>query len=397
MIGRGIGVAILLAFMTAGCATVPPLHEDAIAISEIVQRVKCEIAYAVPEPRGPWPTGPYQWMRSWTAKVDLTLITNEQSSITPSASFIRPLNPQTLPGVGTFARNFTFGIAGGVSTTAVRTELLSFSVSLAELRKWKRRGDCNLPDGLDLYGNLGLKEWVASALGPVEFRQLTVGNHSPPGGKRPPLPSVRPPQPRIENLIPCGPETLEPLNDDKALVEQYAAYAEKIVAKARIDGANNNIQATYDDADSIYGAQEAAAAAFRKTQKDAASIIQLCPALKPQADIIVAAAKAAAARADTAKADVDTIRAALPRDPPIDSLSHSVQFIVAVSGSVAPSWTLVHFKGPGAGGNLAAASHSSTHTLNISMGSPSELPSEQARQLQNLVIIQNLSPMRAPQ
>lgn len=70
-------VALLSATAACGgCSTVPELEQDGVSISEIVQRVKCELAFAMPDPQPPYPTGHYQWTRDWTAKVDLTLITN---------------------------------------------------------------------------------------------------------------------------------------------------------------------------------------------------------------------------------------------------------------------------------------------------------------------------------
>ena len=386
---KQLAIAILFG-LVAGCARVPPLQEDSIAITEIVQRVKCEIAYAIPEPQPPWPTGAYQWMRSWTAKVDLTLLTNEQSGITPSAIFTEPMRLETIPLVGTFSRSFTLGVGGALNNTATRTEILSFSVSLAELQKWKRRGDCDLPDGLNVYGNLGLKEWIDSALAPVESGQLKVGRHPPPGGKSPPPPPVYPPLEPREAIAPCGPEELDRLKQSGPPLEYYAGIAESEAANAKRDGSRDDIQATYNEAAIVYGAQQAAAAELVKAQAEGGRIIKKCPALKSDVDKTIDGLKATAARSDTAKAQVDKILDALPHDPPIDSISHSVQFIVALSGNVTPSWTLVHFKGPAAIGPLLSGSHSTTHTLNISMGSPSVLPTEQARQLNNLVIIQNI-------
>ena len=55
-------------------------------------------------------------------------------------------------------------------------------------------------------------------------------------------------------------------------------------------------------------------------------------------------------------------------DPPIDSMLHSVQFIVTYGASVAPNWNLALFKGPAATGNLASASGVRTHLLNIAVG-----------------------------
>ena len=47
-----------------------------------------------------------------------------------------------------------------------------------------------------------------------------------------------------------------------------------------------------------------------------------------------------------------------------------MQFIVGLSGSVSPSFTLVKFRGPAQSGSLAAVSRVRTHTLAIVMASP---------------------------
>jgi hypothetical protein len=60
---------LLSGLLLSACAPVPPLAGDPIAISEIVRRVKCEIWDSVPTPEGKYPTGPYQWLRDWTAKL----------------------------------------------------------------------------------------------------------------------------------------------------------------------------------------------------------------------------------------------------------------------------------------------------------------------------------------
>ena len=57
-------------------------------------------------------------------------------------------------------------------------------------------------------------------------------------------------------------------------------------------------------------------------------------------------------------------------DPPLDSISHQAQFVVALSGSVSPSFTLVKFRGPAQSGNLASVSRVRTHTLAVVMASP---------------------------
>ena len=280
-----------------------------------------------------------------------------------------------------------------VSACAVLTSTCTTVPPLKEeeLRRWKRRGECDLPHGLDLYGNLGLQEWVASALTPVERGQLKIGRHPPPGGKSPPAPPVLPPlSSKLEGLLPCGPEQLAPLNQAKVPLEHYATIAERATENARRNGDRDNVQATYDEAAVVYGVLKPADADLREAERYAADLKGRCPQLTGQVDDILKGIKAVAGRVATAKATVDKFIEALPHDPPIDSLSHSVQFVVALSGNVTPNWTLVNFKGPGANGSLASGSYTTTHTLNISMGSPGALPAEQARQLNNLVIIQNL-------
>src|SRR5208282_4703070 len=74
-------------------------------------------------------------------------------------------------------------VGTSVSTTAVREETMSFTLSMAELRNTYYQGACQEPARLGLLGNLGLKEWVRSALAPVDARELTIGKHAPPGAK----------------------------------------------------------------------------------------------------------------------------------------------------------------------------------------------------------------------
>jgi hypothetical protein len=243
-------VVVACALLAGGCVTVPSLEGNRIAISDVVERVKCDLADALPDPYK------YPWMASWVAKVDLTLIVNEQAGLTPTVSFI-DLRPNAIvPGVGNIAQNFIFGAAAGVTTTAARTDSLSFSLSLVELRYKRDQEHCKFAAGLGLDGELGLKEWVSSALEPVDRGVLTVGYH-----------------PRL-----------------------MATRSAKGKAKP--------------------------------------------PAPPPG------------------------------NDPPLDSISHQVQFVVGLSGSISPNFTLVKFRGPAQQGSLAALSRARTHTLAIVMASP---------------------------
>jgi hypothetical protein len=234
---------VLLVFLLPGCAFVPPLVDDEITISEIVQRVKCEVWAAAPVPQGKYPTGPYQWMRDWTAKVDLTLETDDSGGINPGVSFINPLHPETLTGIGTFPRMFSFGVGGGLGTTATWIETLSFTLSFAELRNAAYRNACDPPQGLGLLGNLGLKEWMQAALGPVSGPrpELSQGYHAAPSSAA----KAATPKPKGA----AKPETFDPiqekinkLNDTVAAViayadeaTSYAASAQKLAKKLRSD------------------------------------------------------------------------------------------------------------------------------------------------------------------
>lgn len=236
--------------LLGGCVTVPSLDGNRIAISEVVERVKCDLADALPDPYK------YPWMANWVAKVDLTLIVNEQAGLTPTVSFIDLRPTAVVPGVGNIMQNFILGAAAGATTTAVRTDSLSFSLSMVELRYKRQEERCVFYAGLGLDGDLGLKEWIASALEPVDRGVLTVGYH-----------------PRL------------------------------------------------------MGAARSAKAKERP------------PAPPPG------------------------------NDPPLDAISHQVQFIVGLSGGVSPSFTLAKFRGPAQSGSLASASRVRTHTLAIVMAS----------------------------
>ena len=119
----------------------PNVEFDGVAISEIVQRVKCELAYAIPDRGGRFPAGDYQWLEYWTAKVDLALETTDTSTLTPSVTAFIPMANVIVPDVGTFARNFTFGAAGKLDGQAYRNDKLSFTIAITELRDVKARQD----------------------------------------------------------------------------------------------------------------------------------------------------------------------------------------------------------------------------------------------------------------
>ena len=173
MRARKLALLVVAGFacLGSGCVTVPSLEHNNIPISDVVERIKCDLADAVPDAYR------YPWMANWVAKVDLTLIVNEQSGITPTASLIDLRPSAFVPGVGNIAQSFIFGAGFGATSTAVRTDSLSFSLSLVELRYKHQEQRCVAARGIGLDGELGLKEWIASALDPVDRGVLTVGYH----------------------------------------------------------------------------------------------------------------------------------------------------------------------------------------------------------------------------
>jgi hypothetical protein len=162
--------------VAAGCVSTPQLEYDGAAIGEIVQRVKCELAYAVPDVRGRYSPGKeFQWMKYWTAKVDLNLQTTDTSNFQPTASFI------------SFDREFTFGAGAGLKNEAYLNDKMSFTLSLDELSGMRRDKECVFAQERGLLGHLGLGDWVRSALAPVRGRQLAIGYHQPPNAKPVPI------------------------------------------------------------------------------------------------------------------------------------------------------------------------------------------------------------------
>jgi hypothetical protein len=63
-----------------------------------VQRVKCELAYAVePYLRQ---SQQYDWFQRWTAGVDLNLVVTDSAGLSPSVSFVNPLPQAVLKNIG---------------------------------------------------------------------------------------------------------------------------------------------------------------------------------------------------------------------------------------------------------------------------------------------------------
>jgi hypothetical protein len=175
-----------------GCMSTPDLseatgteHSD-IMIKDVVLRVKCELSNAFDkkvEQRD------FRWLAGWTAHADLTLQVNDTAGVSPTGTYT-----QGLRTVGKVTELFTLGLSANLSGTATRSETVSFTVALDELKAWRKRLDkteANLPpenrscyvgSATGVTGDLGLKDWVDSAFYPVEAGQLQAGIHPQPGG-----------------------------------------------------------------------------------------------------------------------------------------------------------------------------------------------------------------------
>ena len=181
LLGCGI---VLPTLEPIGGSQPDPKNPHSISINEVVKRVKCEIWDSIKDR----PEKSYPWFNKWVVQADLTLTVNNSSSINPGATLINPLTTESIPlRITNMARSASLGLGGGLTNTAYRTEIVSFSISIPELRKEFETpktiiayNDCNPYGFSDLTGNLGLAEWVNSSLGPVDNGLLTEGQHPAP-------------------------------------------------------------------------------------------------------------------------------------------------------------------------------------------------------------------------
>jgi hypothetical protein len=384
-----IGASVSLAAGTMGCSTVPPLshvtnnlpYGKDISVDDVVTRVKCELADSLRK-RMTKDVPNFRWLENWTAKADLTLQVNESGGVTPNATFTQPLQnafpvgsgpsnvlfstakPGATSTITATPQSFNFGLGAVYSGQVYRTETVSFALSLKELKKWREEGggkdiDCLPVGGTDLQGSLDLESWINAALVPVESGNLELGEHP------------RPQQVGVVN--PVGHAPAAPTLDDgrRGYYKDAAENAAKEATKSAQQAWQTERQAkqskllTSDIRHKIYEfAREAAMAAIYA--KQASLNADADDAVENRAKQAIAAdrnAEIAAKLAAIAK------RAANP-DPPIDSLAHSLNFIVTVGVSASPNWILLQWKGPANVGNLASYTGIRTHTLSIALGSP---------------------------
>jgi hypothetical protein len=426
--------------VTPGCMSTPDLstatgaEHSEIMIKDVVQRVKCELSEAFDkkvEQRE------FLWLAGWTAHADLTLQINENSGVAPNGSFIEP----KLGKIAGIASSFTLGLSANLSGQATRSETVSFTIALDELKLWRRqlnKAEANLPPEqktcyfngeTGVRGNLGLREWVDSAFFPVTAGQLQAGVHpygggggksagvagpSKAGGKAKAAESLT--RDKIAQQAAEWAQELSLLQEKTkasfakidAAIQGMAAADADLQNKLKVlnDGKFNPVLAPYlktayakstsfenylkqhkDDEDkcTAYKTNLGNAvtslgrlqAELNKPGSDVTVPMEIAySALSNEMDGIHAndypAQSAKCATALTQAADrAAKNAAALPNqiDPPIDSVAHSISFVVAYGAGISPSWSLLQWKGPGGSSNnsLLSASANRTHTLNIAL------------------------------
>jgi hypothetical protein len=469
---------VLIAFTalsTAHCTTVPSLNQatgaadSGILISDIVTRVKCEIADSF-EPLNDDPR--FLWLADWTVKADLTLQMNEQAGVSPSGSYTKfsrnafnfdagstSLTSRTIGFVQQF---FTLSAGANLGEQAVRTEVLSFSLALKELHNWRQqilrvesspdfpsdRRVCNINLSHELTGDLGLQEWVYSAFYPVAAQDLFAGDHPPPNTPKATAPpsAVSPPKPLPAPAAGRQPDAYPPdelwTKDISAAHSSIldAAQQTKASASATIFANQQIVEAlssmrrlhrVYADVatekilKTISEIIQTLELAAKYTQQDVAKANQQVKDLQmpvdtanklydnymehlhaktdgpyhEDRDIVVAADTTVKTIAANAKLFADHAQLlqknvallSVSPDPPIDSILHSVQFVLSFGASVTPSWTFIRWKGPGLNSPAAAAQGVRTNILQLAFGpraaSGAKVSEEQYRLIQNATVL----------
>jgi hypothetical protein len=174
---------------------VPPRDgAAAIDVNAVVTRVKCDLRKIVLEKatkKFPGGAQPFLFLRSWAAKIRLSVVVDDSSAINPGASVTTPLHT-----VNNVAQSFTLGIGAGLTTQAVRQEDIEFLVSFSDIDKEFRQTSagpyyysCPNDHGILLESDLGLDKLIDNALMPVETGVLVPGRNVGPGvGPPPPIP-----------------------------------------------------------------------------------------------------------------------------------------------------------------------------------------------------------------
>lgn len=230
---RALPLGLLLC--TASCVQVPQRNGmAAVDVDMLIKRIKCDLnkivlekAYqAFPQEVRPERRQPFLFLRSWAAKVRLTVAVDDTFAVSPGASYTQPLHT-----VNNVAQTFTLGAGGALTTQAVRQEDVEFLLSFKDLDAENDSGRmntelydyCQQPPGLLLESDLGLDRLIDAALKPVETGVLKPGNNFGPGvGPPPAIPKVDLPTVTLET------RKVEPRPSLELTISQLREGPEKI-------------------------------------------------------------------------------------------------------------------------------------------------------------------------
>jgi hypothetical protein len=280
----------------------------------------------------------------------------------------------------------------------------------------------------DLQGSLDLKSWVEEALKPIDDSYLAPGLHPEPGSgaqgsaAKPSTPTKKGPAEEASTW----PSRTEELRSEfemsfyqtqaDAFAQQAATSAQQTIMTRSIALASDTLPARFKRAvvnltsrviTLARQAHMASIDAHQSAYTTELSQLQNCLEQKPDASCprydvfkedlpkVEQQFKTAEINAAAAAQYATFIGKLANPDPPIDALSHSLNFIVTAGAGISPNWNLVNWKGPGTAGTLASVSAIRTHTLNIALGSPNA-PAEVTRVLDNEAFKQAVQSLNSP-
>ncbi len=388
-------------------------------VANVVDLVKCELAKAfrdkVPEPK-------FRWMSEWTVKSELTLQVNNSGGVAPSIGLTK------LNGAGAFPI-FSAVAGGSLSGQAQRVETIAFTLALRELegevsssRCEELRDENEESNGRELRSGLKLHKWIEAALSPVDQGSLKAGFRPQPVLKMtPPVPpktKVGPNQ-RTPSKAPPAKFAYEGFKEEFEEVMRLAEVTEReagqvLSERCKLDESSvlvernieitkaklRGVRALYpDDLLTDAGRNEidevehelkvltrvkaekkkrcenlpnfaVAARSYVVEFKDQMNHNQYLAFKKKDylAQINAESMYLGQASAFLKGSSEQLASARLQFEPPIDSLSHHVQFILTKGVSASLGWGLVAIGGAGPDGNFASFSRARTHTLVLTMG-----------------------------
>ena len=397
-----------------------PEKNEAI-VSDVVDLVKCELGKAF---RDKVPEDKFKWMADWTVKSELTLQVSNSGGIAPSLGLTK------LNGSGAFPI-FSAVAGGNISGQAQRIETISFTLALRELEGEVSSARCeDLREenedahGRELRSGLKLHRWIEAALSPVDHGILKAGFRPQPVLKLtapvPPKTKVTPAQPstappakfayegfreefeEVTRLAEVVEREAGQVLSDRCKIDETAVLTERNIeiAKAKLRG----VKMLYPD-EMLTDAGHQEVESFERELK---MLTRVKADKKRRCENVPNFAIAARTDAAAFKEQMDHNQylafkkrdylaqinaesmylgqansylkgsseqlagARLQFEPPIDSLSHHVQFVLAKGVSASIGWGLVAIGGAGPNGNLASFSRARTHTLVLTIGPPGQ-------------------------